>query len=251
MSEKIFGEYYQLNLSTAPRITSVSCSEEALAVIAEKHFDMVIITMRIDEMTPYELGMKIRDLKPSIPLLLLLNDNSDIRLVTDRWGRWNCFDKIFVWNGDAQIFLAMIKYTEDRINVIKDTRMGLVRVILLVEDSIRYLSRYLPTLYSEIMKQTQRLIADEHLDEMKKLLRMRARPKVLVAETYEEALAIIDLYEEYLLCAIADVQFPIDGMVDDLAGVKLIDHIQNKLKDLPTVLQSSDPAMAKLAEEKN
>lgn len=251
LSEKIFGEYYQLNLSTAPRITSVSCSEEALDVIGKKHFDMVILTMRIDDMTPYELGRKIRDLKPSIPLLLLLNDNSDIRLVTDRWGRWNYFDKIFVWNGDAQIFLAMIKYTEDRINVIKDTRMGLVRVILLVEDSILYLSRYLPTLYSEIMKQTQRLIADEHLDEMKKLLRMRARPKVLVAETYEEALAIINLYEEYLLCVISDVKFPMAGMVDDLAGLKLIDHIQNKLKDLPTVLQSFDPAMAKQAEEKN
>ncbi len=92
LTEKIFGEYYQLNLSTAPRITSVSFSEEALDILTKKQFDMVILTMRIDEMTPYELGRKIRKLKPSIPLLLLLNDNSDIKLVTDRWGRWKYFD---------------------------------------------------------------------------------------------------------------------------------------------------------------
>jgi CheY-like chemotaxis protein len=247
LTEKIFGEYYQLNLSTAPRITSVSFSEEALDILSKKHFDMVILTMRIDEMTPFELGKKIKGLKPSIPLMLLLNDNSDIKLVTDRWVRWKYFDKIFVWNGDAKIFLAMIKYIEDKINVVKDTKIGLVRVILLVEDSIRYCSRYLPTLYSEIMKQTQRLIADEHLEEMNKLLRMRARPKVLMAESYEEALEILDLYEEYLICVISDVKFPMSGRIDNEAGIKLLHHVKNKLADLPTVLQSSDPDMAREA----
>jgi CheY-like chemotaxis protein len=141
LSETIFGEYHQLNLSTAPRITSVSFGEEALETLRYRRFDMVILTMRIDEISPFELARKIREENASVPILLLLNDNSEIRLVEERKDRLKYFEKIFVWNGDSKIFLAMIKYIEDKINVDKDTRIGLVRVILLVEDSIRYYSR--------------------------------------------------------------------------------------------------------------
>jgi CheY-like chemotaxis protein len=211
LTEKIFGEYYQLNLSSAPRITSVTYGEEALEILKRRSFDMVILTMRIDEMSPFELARKIKRISPALPILLLLNDNTEISLIAERKDHHRDLDKIFVWNGDSKIFLAMIKYIEDKINVIKDTKIGLVRVILLIEDSIQYYSSYLPTLYTEIMKQSQRIIADEHLDEMKKLLRMRTRPKVLMAENYEEAIEIIDEYSDYLLCLISDISFPKGG----------------------------------------
>ena len=201
---------------------------------------MVILTMRIDEISPFELSEKIRAANNSIPILLLLNDNSEINLIREKQSRL-CFDKIFVWNGDSKIFLAMIKYIEDKINAVKDTKIGLVRVILMVEDSIQDYSGYLPILYTEIMKQTQRIIADEHLDEMKKLLRMRARPKLLMAESYEQAVEIIDTYQDYLLCVISDIKFPKNGERNEKAGLELIDYVRTKTKHLPILLQSADP----------
>jgi CheY-like chemotaxis protein len=240
LSEKIFGEYYQLNLSSAPRITSVAFGEEALEILRYRLFDMIILTMRIDEISPFELAKKIREANPTIPILLLLNDNADIQLVAERHDHLRYLDKVFVWNGDSKIFLAMIKYIEDKINVLKDTSIGLVRVILMVEDSIRYYSRYLPLLYSEIMKQTQRIIADEHLNEAKKLLRMRARPKLLMAESYEEAVQIVERYKDYLLCMISDIKFPRNQVRDEQAGVALVRHVRRRLPDLPILIQSAE-----------
>jgi CheY-like chemotaxis protein len=249
LTEQIFGEYHQLNLSSAPRVTSVSSGEEALKALQERRFDMVIVTMRIDEITPFELSRKIREIDRSIPMLLLLNNDSDIEALKDRGDRPHHFDKVFVWNGDAKVFLAMIGYIEDKINVVNDTKIGLVRVILLVEDSIRYYSRYLPILHVEIMKQTQELIAEEHLNEMKKLLRMRTRPKVLMAESYEEAMAVFNTYKDHLLCVISDVGFSRDRGHDERAGVKLIRYFRSQIESLPILLQSSDPDNAGLAAE--
>ena len=251
LTEKIFGEYHQLNLSTAPRITSVSFGEEAIEILKARSFDMVILTMRIDEISPFELSKRIREGNPDIPILLLLNDNTEISLIAEKKERLASLDKVFVWNGDSKIFLAMIKYIEDKLNAVKDTKIGLVRVILLVEDSIRYYSRYLPLLYTEIMKQTQRIISDEHLVDMKKLLRMRARPKVLMAESYEEAQGIIEKYKDYLLCLITDMKFSVEGRRDDQAGMKLINYVRDRVPDLAILLQSSDPINAGKAKELN
>ncbi len=248
-TELIFGEYYQLNLSTAPRVTSVAFGEEALAMLDKRRFDMVVLTMRIDEMNPFELCSKIREKNTDIPILLLLSDDKDLALIEDEGDRLRLFDRIFTWNGDAKVLLAMIKYIEDKINVVNDTRIGLVRVILLVEDSIHYYSRYLPVLNTEIMKQTQKLIADENLDEMKKLLRMRTRPKVLIAENYEEAVEIFDRYRDYLLCVISDVKFPRKGKVDERAGIKLVKKFKKEIDSLPVLLQSSNPENTSLADE--
>jgi CheY-like chemotaxis protein len=247
LTELIFGEYLRLNLSQPPRVTNVSFGEQALQMLASRRFDMVILTMRIDEMTPFDLSRRIREVNATIPILLLLKDDSDIELVKRRPDRLRHLDKIFVWNGDPKIFVSMIKYIEDRMNVDNDAAIGLVRVILLVEDSIRYCSRYLPLLHVEIMKQTQRLIADERLDEMKKLLRMRTRPKVLMAETYEEALELFNKYRDNLLCVISDVRFSRNGELNDEAGVKLIRYIKSKTEFLPILLQSAEEENAGIA----
>jgi CheY-like chemotaxis protein len=249
LTELIFGEYYQLNLSTAPRVTSVAFGEEALAMLDKRRFDMVILTTHIDEMSPFELCAKIREKDTAIPVLLLLSDDKDLALIENQGNRLKLFDRIFTWNGDAKVLLAMIKYIEDRINVVNDTRIGLVRVILLVEDSIHYYSRYLPVLNTEIMKQTQKLIADENLDEMKKLLRMRTRPKVLIADSYEEAVEIFDRYRNYLLCLISDVKFPRKGEIDEQAGIKLTRKFKKEIDSLPVLLQSSNPENASVADE--
>jgi CheY-like chemotaxis protein len=249
LTEQIFGEYYSLNLSTAPRVTSASSGEEALELLDQRRFDLVILTMRINDMTPFELSSKIREKNKSIPVFLLLYDNAHLMLLRERKEHVENIDKIFVWNRDSKIFLAMIKYVEDKINADNDTKIGLVRVILLVENSVRYYSRYLPTLYTEIIKQTQRLIKDEHLDAMKKVLRMSVRPKVLMAVNYEEAIEIFNKYKDYLLCVISDVRFPHEGVIDEHAGVNLIQYVKKELEDLPVLLQSSDPENEKLAQK--
>jgi CheY-like chemotaxis protein len=250
LTEHIFGEYYKLNLSSAPRITNASFGEEALELLENRKFDIVIITLRIGDMTPFELIKKIKELNPVIPVFLLLHDNNDIHLLGDRKDVAD-FEKVFVWNRDSKIFLAIIKYIEDKINVVNDTKIGLVRVILLVENSVRYYSRYLPTLYGEVIRQTQRLIEEEHRDEMKKILRMNAMPKILLAVSYEEAIDIIEKYKDSLLCVISDVKFPKEGKIYDFAGIDLVKYVKDQLHDLPTVLQSSDSDNSNLAVQHN
>jgi CheY-like chemotaxis protein len=247
LTEAIFGEYHSLDLPNAPRITSASYGEEALELLGNRHFDTVILTMRVSDMTPFELSTKIKAVKPDMPVFLLLHDNNDLVLLGDNRDRMPDIDRIFVWNRDSKIFLAMIKYIEDKMNVMKDTELGLVRVILLVENSIRYYSRYLPILYNEIMIQTQRLIEEEHSDDMKKMFRMNARPKVLMAVNYEEAVGIFEKYKDYIICVISDVKFPMDDKSDEHAGIELIRYVKQQYPDLPTVLQSSDPENKKLA----
>ncbi len=239
ISEMIFSEFYQLNLFHAPRITCAYSGEEALDKLRQRPFDLVIMISRTHRLDHRELSRKMKALRPNLPILLLLNDNAEIGKVSQNTDLFQYFDHIFVWNGNSEIFLAMVKCIEDRINVFNDTQIGLVRVILLVEDSIRYYSRYLPILYQEIMKQTQRLVSEEQLDEMKKVLRRRARPKVLLASTYEEAVTLFDLYKDFLLCVISDVTYPLEGKMDEFAGVKLTKHLRTINPDLPVLLQSS------------
>jgi CheY-like chemotaxis protein len=248
LNERIFGEYYNLDLTTAPRITNASDEEEALTMLRQKYFDYAIITMRTQQMSPFELAQKLKNLKPNLPIFLLLYDNSDLALIDNMRDKLTIFERVFVWNRDSKVFLAITKYFEDKINSETDTKVGLVRVILLVENSVRYYSRYLPILYNEIIKQTQRLITQDNLDVIKKNLRMRARPKVIMAVSYEEAMDIYEKYKDYLLCVISDVKFPLGGAIDDNAGIKLLEHVRSFDDDMPFLLQSSDSEYEKLAE---
>jgi CheY-like chemotaxis protein len=242
LSEVLFGDYYQLNLSSPPRITNVSSVEEALEKLHSRHFDLIIVMSRLGQAGHIELSRQLRQAEARIPLYLLLNDNVEVGIMDQRRQEFlRYYDNIFVWNGHSEIFLAMIKHMEDRSNVPNDTTIGLTRVILLVEDSIRYYSRYLPILYNEIVKQTERLAAERNIDGMTRMLRRRARPKVVLATTFEEAMAFCERYHDYLLCLITDRKFPKDGVMDSLAGLKLIEAVRMHNPDLPTLMQSSDP----------
>jgi CheY-like chemotaxis protein len=217
LSEQIFGEYRQLNLTTAPRITSVPTGADALEKLKERSYDLVITMMRIGEIGPFQLAKKIKETQPDLPVLLLLNVASDYIIWENHAEEKQYIDDVFLWNGDTKLFLAMVKNIEDNFNVEFDTAHGLVRVILLVEDSIHYYSLFLPSLYSVIMKQTQKLI-EEEVSDINKRLRMRIRPKVLLAHDYDEAMRLYKKYREYLLCVISDVRYKIGDEVDPIAA---------------------------------
>ncbi len=239
-SEHILGEYHQLNLTSMPRVTGVSSYEEALVQMESKHFDLVIFMIGSDRSTPIMIASKVKRQFPYIPIYVLLNNDNEVTRFKENRLYLDIIDRIFVWNGDSKIFFAMIEQLEDQVNVENDTRIGLVKVILLVEDSEEYYSRYLPLLYNNVMEQTKRIIEDVSTDDLFKVLRLRARPKILLATTYEQAIDIFDRYKEHLLCLITDVKYPRAAKMDDEAGFRLVRQVRKKFKDLPTVIQSFD-----------
>jgi len=246
-ADHILGEYYHLSLTSIPRVTGVSSEEEAFIRLKARHYDMVIIMIGVDKDSPMELCRKIKDKYPYLPTFLLLNNPSDMAFVKKQKEKRVPFDNYFVWTGESKVFFAMVSLLEDRVNVENDTMKGLTGVILLVEDSADYYSSYLPMLYNLVMDQTKNLIQDVSTDELYKVLKLRARPKILLASNWESAINIFNNYRNNLLCVISDMAFPRDGAMNGKAGFELIQHIKTHLPNLPTVLQSSDPESAKYA----
>lgn len=239
-SEHVLGEFYQLSLSTMPRITGVSTAEEVFEQLNGKHYDLIIIMMGVDKHFPSELSKNIKEKYQYIPVFLLLNNNADIADFERDPEKLAWVDRSFVWNGDSKIFFAMINYLEDKINVENDTEIGMTRVILLVEDSPQYYSRYLPMLYNVVLEQTKHIIEDVTTDELYRILRLKARPKILLASTYEEAMYNFGKYKDFILCLISDVKFKKDGKLNSTAGFSLVGQMRKEIKDLPIVLQSSE-----------
>ncbi|MDD4847951.1 MAG: PEP/pyruvate-binding domain-containing protein [Bacteroidales bacterium] len=248
IASHILGEFYQFNISAVPRITGVSTKEEAMEWLQSKHFDLVILMMGVDQTLQLDISRQIRNNYPYIPIFLLLNNNGDIYRFEQSSHKLEAIDDVYVWNGDSKIFFAMIKILEDRVNVENDTKLGLVRVILLVEDSPKYYSRYLPLLYSGIMEQTQRILDEVGGNEMEKMLKLRARPKILHATTYEDAIELFYTYRDNLLCIISDVRFWNHGIMDEKAGFRLVKQVRNLNQDLPIIIQSSDVSNKKSAQ---
>jgi len=247
-SEQMYKEYDQLFFSQVPRITNVPTAKEALKMIKDRKFDLVITMLRIGEVTSYKLAESIKKVKPDLPVLLLLNNESDIEIINRNKKKMQFFDNVFLWSGDSNIFLAMIKHIEDLQNVEKDTESGLVHVILLVEDSVHYYSRFLPLLYREIMRQSQRLISAE-LTPINRRRRLRTRPKVLLVHTYNEAMQIIEKFKDNLICVISDVKYPVDGIIDGKAGLKLMKKINQDELYIAKLLQSTNIDNAPFARE--
>jgi hypothetical protein len=246
-SDHMLGEYYQLSLTSLPRVTGVSSEDEAFNRLKARHFDMVIIMIGVHKESPMILCKKIKDKYPYLPTFILLNNPGDVPFVKKQKAAGVPFDNYFVWTGESKVFFAMVKLLEDRVNVENDTKKGLTRVILLVEDSAEYYSSYLPMLYTLVLEQTRSLIEDVSTDELYKVLKLRARPKILLASNWEDSVTIYKKYKESLLCIISDMRFPRNGILDDTAGFELIQMIKEELPNLPTVLQSSDPENAKYA----
>ena len=240
LTEILFDGYYQLNMSNPPRVINVSTLDEAPREVLHPPLRHDHRHEPAGPGRPRGAVQALRKTAPRIPIYLLLNDNVEVGAMDRRRQELQRhYDQIFVWNGNPEIFMAMVKLMEDRANVENDTKVGLTRVILLVEDSIRYYSRYLPILYAEILKQTTRLAKDHSVDGMTRTLSMRVRPKVILATTYEEAIAFCDRDQDFLLCVITDRKFPKDGALDREAGIKVIKAVKDRnphLPDPPAVL---------------
>lgn len=237
-SEQVLGKYYQLHLTSVPRITGVSSIEEAMDTLSIKHYDLVIIMMGIDRQMPENYSKRIKNEHPYVPVFLLLNNNRDIAEYSNQ--KHEYINKVFIWNGKSSVFFTMIKHLEDKINLENDTTKGLVRVILVVEDDPKFYSLYLPMLYNIVMDQTRRIIDDVSTDELYKVLRLRARAKIILTQSYEEAIAIFTKYKEFFLCLITDVKFYKNGKLNSEAGFSLVNHIRKEVKDLPIIIQSSE-----------
>jgi CheY-like chemotaxis protein len=246
LSEMLIGHYGELNLSSPPRVTNAVTGIDALRMMKSRPFDMVIVTMRVGEMTPFDVASRIRESHPGIPILLLLSSPQDLRLVEARRDRVKDIDDIFMWTGDSSVFLAMIKSVEDRLNLAEDTRNGLVRVILVVEDSVPHYSTFLPVLYQALVRQTQQLLSEE-LTEANRRLRMRMRPKVILVHDFASAERIHRDYREYLSCVITDVEFERAGRLDEEAGLRFVELLRSDNQTLPVLLQSMDPGNATMA----
>lgn len=238
LAGRIIHEYRGLNLTRPPRITWVSSAHEALRILSEKQFDLVITMPRLDDMSPTVLCGEIKRRHADLPIYYLSHETA--RFQCD-WPESDCgyFDRQFIWLGNTDLLLALVKNTEDQLNVVADTEKARVRVILLVEDSPLYLSSILPLIYKEIVKQTQYAM-DESLNEAHRILRMRGRPKILVAGTYEKAVELFDRFMPYILTVLSDVRFPSNGVPTENAGLSLLMDFKRKKPDMPLLLLSSE-----------
>jgi hypothetical protein len=249
LSLQLFGEYQQLDLSNYPRITTVPSAAEALNIIRKEKFDLVITLENVGRISSLELAKEVKALDKEMPVLLLLNQTLNPVFFEQKSEYREYFDDIFYWEGDAKIFLTMLKLIEDKRNVEQDTKTGLTRVILLYEKSVRYYSRFLPLIYYELVQQTQRLIKEE-LNDVNKHLRMRARPKVLLVHTLREAEEVYEKYKENITCIISAENSVVDKRpylcykIDGLAFFRKIRENDNKTALL---LHSSDQGIIKNA----
>ena len=247
LSELMLSEYLDLNLRHAPGVKHVSFGAKALEMIrSDQRFNLIITTMHLGDMDALEFARKVKEANFDIPVILLVYNIRELgELEKVDYQPW--IERIFLWQGDFQILLAIVKYVEDRLNVENDTQTIGVQVIILIENNIHFYSSYLPIIYEEVMKQSQSLIS-EGVNRAHKLLRMRARPKILLSTSFEEAWSYYNRYEEYILGIISDIEFPKNGVMNPEAGANFTRLVKDRRSDIPILLQSSKPENAAVAE---
>ncbi len=240
-------ELMELSLKQAPGLSRVSTGSEALAKLRKQRFDLVITSLHIGDMEADRLAHRIKKHHPDLPVVLLAFDDRELEAVTAR-GKPEGVDRVFVWHGDFRILMAIVKTVEDGWNVAEDVELAGVSVIILIEDSVRYYSQFLPDFYTELMMQSERVIA-EGVNLTHKVMRMRARPKILLCTSYEEAEANFRLYRDVLLGVISDVDFPRGGKSDPDAGLDFARMVRKEIPDLPIMLQTRDAPIIDRARE--
>ena len=238
VEEKIYNEYVELGLRYPPTFTQVSTTEEAREVLRTMHIDLVICMPGNADNDAFSVA---RDIKAEFPHMHCIVLTPFSHGITKRMENedLSIFDYVFCWLGNTNLILSIIKLIEDKMNLEHDINEGGVQMILLVEDSIRFYSSILPNLYNYILAQSKRF-ATEALNRHSATLRMRGRPKVVLARNYEEAMALYERYSDNVLGVISDVRFPIHGEKDSEAGLKLMREIRQNDPDLPLILESSE-----------
>ena len=250
---RIQRDYIELSLSNPPAISRVESPEEALALVrGGEKFDLVMTTYNVGNSDVFSFAEQMKELQPATPVVLLTNSTKEIhRRISE-----NCttaIDKIFCWNNSTDLIIAIIKLLEDSMNADHDILEMGVQAILLVEDSIRYYSTYLPALYKLVLQQNIASVSDA-LNENQQIMRKRARPKILMATNYDDAVALYERYKQNLLGVISDIGFvlhkndnPCSEKLD--AGIDLCNLIREDNPEMPFLMQSSQASMRSVAEE--
>ena len=238
LNELLIDESLELNLRQIPGITHVSSCAEALDLAkANPQFNLIVTNLTVGDTNAAALARAVRRAGLDIPVVVLGYDYREIKKfvaqnpVTD-------IDRVFLWQGTARILIAIVKYIEDKYNVQHDTRAMGVPVLLVVEDNIRYYSSFLPVIYTELIKQSRRVI-QEGINVAHKLVRMQARPKILLCSNFEEASELVQQYRDYIFGMVSDVEFPWDGKLSPEAGFEIARMVKSLTPDVPVVLQTS------------
>lgn len=247
VDEQIFNEYTELHLSTPPRFTQVTTEEEALAQLADRNFELVIVMPNMAGRDIFAAAGSIKERYPHIPIAVLTPFSKEVsrRVAGEDLSH---IDYVFSWLGNSELLLAIVKLIEDKLNALDDLPSVGVQTILLVEDSVRFYSSALPHLYRVVLEQS-REFAKEALNDHLKMLRMRGRPKIMLARTYEEALEILKTYPENILGVISDMSFTREGRKDPLAGWKLGKYLRSVSPHTPLILESSEEGNKRYADE--
>lgn len=247
VDEQIFNEYTSLSLRYPPRFTQVTTEEEALAELKDRNFELIICMPNMDNRDIFAAAKEIKIHYPNIPIVVLTPFSKEVskRIANEDL---SAIDYVFSWLGNAELLLAIIKLIEDKMNAPDDTASVGVQIILLVEDSIRFYSSALPHLYKFVLEQSQ-MFAKEALNGHQQTLRMRGRPKIKLARTYEEAVRIFNQYRDNMLGIVSDMSFMHDGVKDPYAGYKFGQYVRKTGLIIPFVLESSESSNKVYAKE--
>lgn len=246
VEEQVYYEYVALNLSSPPRFSMVANYEEAFECLESKHFDLIMAMPGVDVSETFTQAKLIKQRYPDIPFVVLTPFSKEVRrriANEDLSG----VDYVFSWLGNVDLILAIIKLMEDRMNADIDILDVGVQCILLVEDSIRFYSSVLPHLFKHLLKQSKEF-STEALNDHERMLRMRGRPKVLLARDYEEAKQLFDRYGKHMLGIISDVRFPREGVKDPHAGMRFAAYVHERNPFVPVILESQEIANRRMAE---
>ncbi len=239
VDEKIFTEYMQLGLRYPPSFTQVCTLEEAEAVLEDTQFDLVICMPGNADNDAFDVAREVKRMSPQVPCVVLTPFSHGIsKRMQDL--DLSMFEYVFCWLGNTELILSIIKLMEDKMNIDNDTKEAGVQCVLLVEDSIRFYSSILPNLYKYILTQSLNF-ATEALNSQAEMLRMRGRPKVLLARSYEEAWELYEQYKDNMLGVISDCRYPRNGEVDPVAGLTLLRNIREGSEYMPLILETAEP----------
>ena len=242
LNELLIGQSLELNLFHVPGITRVSSGADAVALMkVQSRYNLIVTNAHVGDMDAVQLAGEVKKTGRDVPVVVLAYDQREIARMTSRVATSH-IEKAFLWQGNARILLAIVKYIEDKRNALLDTRIMGVPVILVIENDIRYYSSFLPEIYTALIEQSRSLISDA-FNLAQKLVRMRARPKILLCTDYERAEQQVQNYREYLFGVISDIEFPRNGTLNPEAGFQLARMIRSVVPDVPIVLQSGVPEL--------
>lgn len=249
IDEKLFNEYAALSLRYPPRFTQVSTETEAWGELHRNSFDLIIVMPGTDNSDTFDIARGIKHRFQHIPLVVLTPFSHGITARIEHEDLSD-FEYVFCWLGNTDLLLSIIKLIEDKMNLDHDIEEGGVQQIILVEDNIRFYSSVLPELYKFVLQQSMEF-ATEALNEHQRTLRMRGRPKIVLARTYEEATTLYNRHPNNVLGVITDARYPRGGVVDPQAGVQLLAELRKRDPFLPLILESAESENALQAKAYN